>query len=386
MQEAETLTAQGDVPGTLAYIAPERLAGDEATEASDVWAVGLMLWEALAGRHPFWTGSMLETARAIEGGAPPLVQLRPDLPKALLAVVDRALSRVATRRPTARELASALRGAAPKPPRRRRPGPGRPAPGLPVALASRRDLAARAGGAALTGGFAGWAATAMPFFPPGWWLGLGALVAAISFVRPRLALALALAVPVLPLGNDSLGLALLYCVLALGWLVVVWPEPRSGLLVALGPLLAPIAALGLLPLAGASVRSPLRRAVQVTGAVVLAAVASGLAHAPLPFTGEAAPLGIGVTGSEGPLDVAGSLVRALLDQPAIVVEALVLAAVAALLPLARRFGRWGATGLAAAMLTATILPVPAASWLPLALAAWLVWLLLSLDAARRDGT
>src|SRR5436305_8274319 len=54
MAEAETLTAQGDVPGTLAYIAPERLAGDDATEASDVWAVGVMLWESLAGRHPFW--------------------------------------------------------------------------------------------------------------------------------------------------------------------------------------------------------------------------------------------------------------------------------------------------------------------------------------------
>src|SRR5205823_2290808 len=65
IQQAETLTAQGDVPGTLAYIAPERLAGGLTTEAADVWAVGLMLWEALAGRHPFWRGSLLETARAM---------------------------------------------------------------------------------------------------------------------------------------------------------------------------------------------------------------------------------------------------------------------------------------------------------------------------------
>ncbi len=69
MAEAETLTAQGDVPGTLAYIAPERLAGEDASEASDVWAVGVMLWESLAGRHPFWQTSMLDTARAIEQGA-----------------------------------------------------------------------------------------------------------------------------------------------------------------------------------------------------------------------------------------------------------------------------------------------------------------------------
>jgi non-specific serine/threonine protein kinase/serine/threonine-protein kinase len=69
MVEAETLTAQGDVPGTLAYIAPERLAGADATGAADVWAIGVMLWEALAGRHPFWQTSMLDTARAIEAGA-----------------------------------------------------------------------------------------------------------------------------------------------------------------------------------------------------------------------------------------------------------------------------------------------------------------------------
>ena len=52
--EAETLTAVGDVPGTLAYISPERLRGAEAEPASDVWAAGILLWEALAGRHPFW--------------------------------------------------------------------------------------------------------------------------------------------------------------------------------------------------------------------------------------------------------------------------------------------------------------------------------------------
>ena len=92
MADAETLTEAGDVPGTLAYISPERLAGGDATPAADVWAVGVMLWEALAGRHPFWRGSMLETARAIEAGARPLGELRPDLPKRLLRLVDGALS------------------------------------------------------------------------------------------------------------------------------------------------------------------------------------------------------------------------------------------------------------------------------------------------------
>src|SRR5213082_1767144 len=47
LPQAETLTAVGDVPGTLAYIAPERLAGQPATPAADVWAVGVLLWESL---------------------------------------------------------------------------------------------------------------------------------------------------------------------------------------------------------------------------------------------------------------------------------------------------------------------------------------------------
>ncbi|MGH3131434.1 MAG: serine/threonine-protein kinase, partial [Gaiellaceae bacterium] len=111
MQEAETLTAVGDVPGTLAYIAPERLGGEEATPASDVWAVGVMLWEALGGGHPFWKPSLLDSARAIGAGAPPLATVRPDLPKPLLAAVDRALSLEPRRRPDAETLAAALRRA-----------------------------------------------------------------------------------------------------------------------------------------------------------------------------------------------------------------------------------------------------------------------------------
>src|SRR6266516_4553281 len=101
MAEAETLTEAGDVPGTLAYISPERLSGNEATPAADVWAVGVMLWEALAGRHPFLRSSLLETARAIEDGAPALESVRPDLPRGLLAAVGRALELQPGRRPDA---------------------------------------------------------------------------------------------------------------------------------------------------------------------------------------------------------------------------------------------------------------------------------------------
>src|SRR2546421_904921 len=159
MAEAETLTAQGDVPGTLAYISPERLAGEEASEAADVWAVGVMLCESLAGRHPFWQASMLDTARAIEQGAPSLIELRPDLPKALIGVVDRALSGNPTRRPSALELATALRDAARPTHRVKRPARG-------GSIAYPRE-ATRLGSAVLAGGFAAWTASELPFYPHG---------------------------------------------------------------------------------------------------------------------------------------------------------------------------------------------------------------------------
>src|SRR5581483_1475259 len=101
MAEFDTLTAMGDVPGTLAYISPERLHGRPATEAADVWAVGVVLWEALAGRHPFWSDDLPETSRRIQAGAPPLASLRPELPRHVLHAVDAALAVSPQRRPAA---------------------------------------------------------------------------------------------------------------------------------------------------------------------------------------------------------------------------------------------------------------------------------------------
>jgi len=362
MAQAETLTAQGDVPGTLAYIAPERLAGEDATGAADVWAVGVMLWESLSGRHPFWQISMLDTARAIEAGAPSLTSLRPDLPRALLQLVDRALSLSPARRPSAAELAAHLRGAAaPRRTKRRPPH---------VSVAVPRRLAA-AGAALLAAAFAGWTAAAIPFFPPGWAPGLAAAAAAATAWRPRLGLAVALAVPVLPLGNVSLGLAVLYAALATGWMLLCWREPRAGLLFALGPALAPLAALGLVPLATSGVRAAPRRAALAAAAVLVAALVAGLRHVSLPLIGVAAPLGLGVAGASDPFDVAGSLARAAAAQPALLAEAAAFAAIAAALPFARAHGRWGAAAAGAAMLVLTVLLVPSATAAPLAAAAWI---------------
>src|SRR5205085_587939 len=123
MNQEETLTAPGDIPGTLAYISPERLRGEPAGPATDVWSVGVLLWEGLAGQHPFWGGSLLDTGRRIAEGAPSIATQRPDLPRPLVTLVDRALSVDLAARPDARKLAAALRRAAEARSRRRRRPP-----------------------------------------------------------------------------------------------------------------------------------------------------------------------------------------------------------------------------------------------------------------------
>jgi hypothetical protein len=382
IKEAHTITASGDVPGTLAYISPERLNGANGSPPADIWAVGVLLWEALAGFHPFWTSSLVDTAKAIARGAPPLQTQRPDLPKALLAFVDRSLAVDPARRPRAAELAEGIRHAyvarrGRKPEAHARAaGPSRSPRAAKIAIPERLPSAALAAVAA------GWTAAALPFFPAHFPLGLAALAFALGFVRERLGLVAALAVPVFPLGNISLGLAIVYAAVAVLGLGVAWREPRAGLFLALGPLLAPVAALGLLPLAAQTLRSPLRRAGATAGAVLLAGVVAGIRHASLPFTGASPPLGLGLAGSESPTAVASELWRALGAHPTLAVEAVVLAAAAVSIPVVRRFGLWGVAGLGAVLLAATVLPSASIASLPLALCVWVTCGALALRGDR----
>ncbi len=373
LAEEESLTATGDVPGTLAYVPPERLVhGESGGPPADIWAVGVLLWESLAGWHPFWNGSLLETAKRIEAGAAPLAQVRPDLPKPLTALIDRMLAVNPAARPPAARLASDVRDAFAERLRRRKTGTGTTLPPLTLALPIR--LAAPAAG----GLFAGWTAAALPFYPPQLAPILALLAFGLTFLRPRLGLAFALAVPVLPLGNVSSGLAIVYAALACCWLALSWRAPREGLFLALGPLLALVLALGLLPLAAQAVRSRPRRAIQVGAAVLLAAIVAGFRHAPLPFTGAAPPKGLGITGSDDPLAVAVALWHGLLAHPVFLLEALALAVAAVLLPLARERGLWAIAGLGAGLIAVTLLPAPTVAAAPFVLAAWATCTVLAL--------
>jgi hypothetical protein len=358
-EEAETLTAQGDVPGTLAYISPERLHGKPATPAADIWAVGVLLWEALAARHPFLTGSPVEMAKKIEAGAPSLHQARPDLPDQLVKLVGRALAPDPGRRPPADRLAAGLRRAIEQ--RATRPSYTRRTPALPQTDVHR--VAAPFLAAAVTG----WSTASLPFFPAGWPLGLAALAGGLTALRPRAGLALALAAPVLPLGNLSFGLAVLYALVATAWLGFCWRRPQEGLLPALGALLGAVSLLAFLPLLLMSVRSTLRRAVFAATAIAVGAIVAGIRRSPLPLTGEAPPP-VPLAGLDGPTEAA----RRLLDAfpPVLAFEALVLALAAAALPYVARRGPWELAGFGAVLMAALLLPDPRIAALPAVAAVW----------------
>jgi hypothetical protein len=343
LDEADTLTAAGDVPGTLAYIAPERLAGRTACGAADVWAVGVVLWEALAGWHPFAAASPVETARRIAAGPEPLARMRPDLPSGLCALVDRMLTVDPSRRPAAKRLPDALRDALAE--RARRP---RPATSL-------HALRRRGAHAALSGVFAGASAAVLPFFPNGWPFALAALTALLALRAPRAGLAFALAVPVLPLGNAGLGLALVYAVAALGWAAVFLRDARAGLLFAAGPLLAPVAGLGLLPVVALRARGPVRRALTAGTGVLAAGALAALAGIPFALGGDVPAADAALGGTESPGGTLAALGGILAAEPALPLLALVFSLAALAAPLARAQGVWGVAGWGAAFLAAAVL-------------------------------
>jgi eukaryotic-like serine/threonine-protein kinase len=88
------LTRTGTVLGTLTYMSPEQASGERVDHRSDLWAVGVVLYEMLAGRPPF-TGDSLEALfHGILWRNPERVAaLRPEVPSPLDALVHRLLEK-----------------------------------------------------------------------------------------------------------------------------------------------------------------------------------------------------------------------------------------------------------------------------------------------------
>jgi serine/threonine protein kinase len=86
-------TTTGHIVGTLAYMSPDRVGGKPASVDDDLYAVGVVGYEALTGRKPFSQEDIMPLAQAIiEGCPPPVKELRPDIDPALADVIERAMS------------------------------------------------------------------------------------------------------------------------------------------------------------------------------------------------------------------------------------------------------------------------------------------------------
>jgi serine/threonine-protein kinase len=107
------LTATGTVVGTARYLSPEQARGERATPASDLYALGILLYEMLTGAAPFDLESPVATAMAHVGQpARPVREVRADIPPDLAALVDQCLEKDPSQRPPSAEgLAADLRAA-----------------------------------------------------------------------------------------------------------------------------------------------------------------------------------------------------------------------------------------------------------------------------------
>ncbi|MDP9797540.1 serine/threonine-protein kinase [Catenuloplanes nepalensis] len=117
---------EGDTFGTPAYVAPERLDGTPAQPATDVYSLGVLLYETVTGRVPYPAETWDDLTVALAGSAAPPVDALPD---DVAEICLRCLDRDPRARPTAHQVAASLRGLLPVPVRPR----GRRRVALPAA-------------------------------------------------------------------------------------------------------------------------------------------------------------------------------------------------------------------------------------------------------------
>jgi tetratricopeptide (TPR) repeat protein/tRNA A-37 threonylcarbamoyl transferase component Bud32 len=122
--EGASSTGQGVAVGTPAYMSPEQAAGEEVDSRSDLYALGIVAYEMLAGHPPFQGANRVVVSKHIAERPAPIERLRPECPKALAGAVMKALEKHPGERwQTGEELRQAVAGERALPARRSRRRP-----------------------------------------------------------------------------------------------------------------------------------------------------------------------------------------------------------------------------------------------------------------------
>ena len=111
-EDAATLAQQttpGMIMGTVAYMSPEQARGQSASPPSDVFSLGIVLYELVTGQHPFRAETLVGYLHTITSQTPlPPSRLKPEIPASLDDLILRMLEKDLLRRPSAGEIARAL--------------------------------------------------------------------------------------------------------------------------------------------------------------------------------------------------------------------------------------------------------------------------------------
>jgi len=296
-EDAREPTIDERLLGTLSWMAPEQASGRRATGATDVWSAGLTLYATLTGRNPYRARSLGELLDNQSRRAAPLHRLRPDLPRDLSRVLERALHPDPGRRPDAAGLRDGLLAAIAGPSVTAAPGfAPEAAPGgrrIAIPFERLRDRGAPAASALLAGLAVAFTLTAFPMYPPAWTVPLAALLGALAWRRPLAALTAGAALAVPAFWNFAEAAGLLWIGLAAGWILLSRHNPGRRCLVPLAAV--PLALVGMgtaIVLVAATAPTRARRAAEAGAGAIVAAVCGGwaTAHGSAALAGATSPV------------------------------------------------------------------------------------------------